>query len=195
MARTDPEVDDFLERADAWRPEMEKLRAIALDQGLDEALKWGKPCYLHDGENIGITQPFNDSCAFMFFKGVLLKDPEGVLEKPGENSRVARRLSFTTMEELDAREPALRSFLEQAVAAAEAGREVELDDEEPELPDELQDKLDADPTLRAAFEALTPGRRRGWALHVGGAKKSETRRARIERGTPKILEGKGYNER
>jgi uncharacterized protein YdeI (YjbR/CyaY-like superfamily) len=51
--------------------------------------------------------------------------------------------------------------------------------------------MDSDPDLRAAFEALTPGRQRGYLVHFSSAKQSATREARIEKCLPKILAGKG----
>jgi uncharacterized protein YdeI (YjbR/CyaY-like superfamily) len=44
--------------ANPWRNENRKLRSILLDCGLDEALKWGKPCFMFQGRNVAIIQPF-----------------------------------------------------------------------------------------------------------------------------------------
>ncbi len=194
MTTTDPRVDAFVARATTWRDEIRALRSVLLDCGLDEALKWGKPCYASGGRNVAIIQPFKAHCALMFFEGARLDDPRGLLRSQGPNTRTARRLEFTDAAQVDAR--AVRSFVRQAVALEEAGRSAERP-AKPELvlPEELARALDADRALRDAFQALTPGRQRSYVIHVEGAKQSKTRVARIERCRAGILAGKGMNER
>lgn len=190
-----PEVDSFLRNAEQWQEEMEQLRTICLDCRLTEELKWSKPCYTFQESNIVIIQPFKESCALMFFKGVLLKDPDDVLEKPGEHSKVARRIPFTGVQEIAEMEPLLKSYIHEAIEAEKAGLEVEITEKTEPVPEEFQRKLDENPTLKTAFDALTPGRKRGYILHFSGAKKSETRKRRVEKCIPKILDGKGLHDR
>ncbi len=191
---TDPEVDAYIEASDKWPAEMAELRPILLGAGLAEQIKWRSPCYSHEGRNVAIIQEMNDFLALMFFKGALLDDPDGVLSEQGSNTRSARRVTFTSVEDVVGLAGAVRALIDEAVAAEELGLEV---GPAPELVlvGELQDRLDADPALKAAFEALTPGRRREYNLHISGAKQSKTREARIDRHVPKILEGKGLRDR
>ena len=193
-AATDPQVDAYIEASDKWPAEMAALRPILLGAGLAEQIKWRSPCYSHEGKNVAIIQEMNDFLALMFFKGALLDDPDGVLSEQGSNTRSARRVTFTSVEDVAGLAGAVRALVDEAVAAEELGLEV---GPAPELVlvGELQDRLDADPALKAAFEALTPGRRREYNLHVSGAKQSKTREARIDRHTPKILKGKGLRDR
>jgi uncharacterized protein YdeI (YjbR/CyaY-like superfamily) len=187
-------VDAFLARATQWRDEMEKLRSIALDCGLGEELKWGKPCYTFDGANVAIVQPFKERCALMFFKGALLKDPDGLLERPGKNSHAARRMMFADIDEVIEMEDRLRAFVAQAIEAEKAGLEVEAKKSPEPIPDELVEMFAEVSGLKEAFEALTPGRRRAYILHFSGAKQSKTRRSRIEKCVPRILSGKGLRD-
>lgn len=189
-----PQVDDFLDRAERWQDEMTRLRRICLDAGLDESLKWRKPCYGRDGANIALIQPFKEFCALMFFKGALLDDPDGLLEKPGENTQAARRVRFESLDDVVGREAVLSGYLAHAIEVEESGREVEFADRPEPIPDELQAKLDRDPALLAAFDGLTPGRQRQYILHVSGAKQSKTRVSRVEKAIPRILDGKGLND-
>ncbi|SMO84650.1 YdeI/OmpD-associated family protein [Fodinibius sediminis] len=189
-----PNVDKFLNRADRWSEEMKQLRLISLDCGLTESLKWGKPCYSFQESNILIIQPFKTSCALMFFKGVLLDDPHDVLEKPGEHSRVARRIPFTSRREIVEMEPILTSYIRQAVEVEKSGLEVDLEEREEPIPKEFQAKMDENPALKTAFEALTPGRQRGYLLYFSGAKQSKTRKRRVEKYMDNILNGKGLRE-
>ena len=194
MTETNRQVDAFLESAEDWREEMEKLRWIALDCGLGEELKWRLPCYTYEQSNVAIIQNFKEQCALMFFKGTLLKDPEGLLEKPGENSHVARRMVFTSADEVDDMEDRLRDFIAQAIDIEKEGLEVEVDRRPEPLPRELEEMFEEIPGLKEAFEELTPGRQRGYILHFSGAKQSKTRRSRIEKYVPKILDGKGRRD-
>jgi len=186
-------VDDYLETSGAWRPEMQALRAILLDCGLAEALKWRKPCYAHDGSNIAIMQPMKGALSLMFFKGALMDDPDGLLCDQGPNSRAAKRLEFTDAEAIRAVEPQVRALVASAVAVEASG--VDLPPRrELELPGELTEALADDAELSAAFDALTPGRQRGYALNIAGAKQAETRRNRIAKHRPRILAGKGLHD-
>jgi uncharacterized protein YdeI (YjbR/CyaY-like superfamily) len=194
MKEKDPRIDRFLERTKKWRKEMEKLRWIALDCGLDEELKWGKPCYTFEQANVAILQGFKERCAFMFFKGTLLKDPEGLLERPGANSHVARRMVFSSVGDVVEMEHRLRAFIADAIEIEKAGLKVEVKRSTAPLPEELEEMFEEVPGLKKAFAALTPGRQRAYILHFCGAKQSKTRRSRIEKCVPRILDGKGLRD-
>lgn len=191
---SNPDVDAYIARSETWPEEVAELREVLLTSGLTEEIKWGKPCYSHQGKNIAIVQEMKDFLALMFFKGALLEDPEGVLEQQGPNSRSARRMCFTSVDDVARAADTIRSYLAEAVRVEEAGLEVEPATELV-LVEELRDRLDADPALQAAFEALTPGRRREYNLHISGAKQATTRASRIDRYAPKILAGKGLRDR
>jgi len=194
MSTPNPKVDAFVERASAWQAEIRALRTILLDCGLDEELKWGKPCYTLEGRNVAIVQPFQAHCALLFFKGALLTDARGLLRSQGEHTRAALRLEFTGVAQI---KPAVvRDYVTQAVAIERAGLKVERGaGHEPEPPEEWVRILARDRRLQAAFEALTPGRRRAYLLHFTGAKQAKTRIARIEKWIPRILAGKGMDDR
>ena len=188
------EVEHYIEDSDRWPSEMRALHPILTGAGLSEEIKWAKPCYTHDGRNIAIMQEMKDFLALMFFKGALLDDPSGLLRSQGPNSRSARRLEFTSTDAVEAAAPAIRALVAQAVAAEEAGLDAGPTPEDEPAP-ELQERLDSDAALAAAFAALTPGRRREYNLHISGAKRSETRASRVEKCIPRILAGKGMRDR
>jgi len=191
-----PQVDRYLAGVKKWREELVALREIMLDCQLTEALKWGKPCYVFGENNIVILQGFKAFCAVLFTKGALLRDREGVLKKPGPNTQSARRIPFTNVDEINAMAATLKTYLREAVEVEKQGLKVAFKKpSEFEIPEELQNKLDAMPPLKTAFEALTPGRQRGYLLHFSSAKQSKTRVSRIEKCIPAILEGKGFHDR
>ena len=182
--------------AKKWQKETDDLRRILLDCGLVEDLKWGKPCFTFQKKNVAIVIPLKDACALSFFKGALLKDRKHILQKIGEHTQAGRWIKFTSSKEISALQPILRSYIYEAIQVEESGRKVPLKKpSEYVVPEELQVRLDAAPELKAAFEALTPGRRRSYIFHVSGAKQAKTRAARAEKCVPMILSGRGFNER
>jgi len=195
MSEANPRVEAFYARAKAWREELAALRAILRDSPLTEEFKWRSPCYTFGGGNVALVWGFKDCCALGFFKGVLLKDPAGILAAPGENSRSARLVRFTGVGQIASAEAVLRDYIREAIVVEKAGLKVEFRKDDLDYPAELTGMLEHDPTLKAAFEALTPGRRRAYLLHFSQPKQSATRTARIERCRPRIFAGKGFNER
>ncbi len=174
---------------------MQKLRTIVLGCGLTEEVKWRVPVYTSEGRNIVILGAFKESCVLSFVKGVLLKDAKGVLMKPGEESQATRVMRFTQVREIEAMEPVLNAYIQEAVVVERAGLKVPMKKiTERKVPEELQRKLDESPALKNAFGALTPGRQRAYLLYVSGAKQSQTRQARVEKCVPRILKGKGIDE-
>ncbi|WP_020407826.1 YdeI/OmpD-associated family protein [Hahella ganghwensis] len=191
-----PKVDAFLDRAGQWQETLSKLRGIALDCQLTEELKWGKPCYTYQNNNVLILQGFKEFCALLFPKGALLKDPGNILEKPGDNTQAARRIPFTGLEDITGKESILKSYILEAIEVEESGLKVDFKDtSEFEFPEELQLKLNEMPDLKKAFEALTPGRQRGYLLHFSAPKQSKTRLSRVDKCVDQILSGIGLNDR
>lgn len=195
MPRTHPEVDALFAGLTDWRDELVALRAILLESPLTEEFKWRSPVYTWEGHNVAILWGFKDRATLGFFKGVLLADPEGILVAPGPHSRSSRGIDFTGAAGIERLRPVLRDYIAEAIRNEREGRKVAFPKDDLPYPDELVDRLDADPEFRAAFEALTPGRRRGWVLHFSQARHSATRVARIDRAAPRILAGKGMQDR
>src|SRR6266480_737679 len=192
MNKMNPEVDEYLRKAKKWQAEMKKLRRISLDCGLTEELKWGKPCYTFQKSNIVIIQGFKEFCALLFCKGALLNDPKGILKKFGWQA--ARRIPFTNVREIAEIEPVLKAYINEAIEVEKAGLKVNFKQNPEPVPEEFQNKLGESPALKAAFDALTPGRQRGYILYFSGAKQSKTRESRVEKCMRRILNGKGLND-
>ncbi len=188
------EVDAYVERSEQWSAEITALRPILTGCGLTEEIKWAKPCYTHDGHNIVIVQEMKAFLALMFFKGALLADPHGLLEDQGPNSRSARRIRITSINDVVRLADPIADYVRNAVDVERSGQQI-APAPEPELVDELRQRLDGDPELRAAFEALTPGRQREYNLYVSAAKQPATRVSRVEKHVERIRGGKGLRDR
>ena len=187
-----PKVDAFLLNTKKWREELTVLRSIVMDSGLGEELKWGAPCYVHEKANVIMIHGFKDYFALMFFKGALMKDPQDLLRKPGENTQSSRLIRLTSMDEMLGQEEVLRAYIQNAIEVEKAGEKViAKKTEEYPVPLELEESFAENSDLQHAFYGLTPGRQRAYLLHFAEAKQSSTRKARIEKYTPRILNGKG----
>ncbi len=189
-----PKVDFYFNKA-KWQQELEQLRMIVLDCGLTEELKWGCPCYTYEKKNIVLIHVFKEYCALLFFKGSLLKDTNGILVQQTENVQAGRQVRLTNVREIVKMKPVLKAYIYEAIEVEKAGLKVPLKKTtEFTMPEEFQNKLAKNRTLKTAFDALTPGRQRGYLLHFSQPKQSKTREARIEKSMQKILNGKGLND-
>ncbi len=190
-----PKVDAFLNRAEKWRDEFEKLRRIVLACGLTEDLKWGQPCYTLQNKNIVVIHGFKEYCALLFFKGALLKDPKHILIQQTPNVQVPRQVRFSSIKEIAKLAPTLKAYIREAIEVEKAGLKVKLKkSSDYPVPEEFQKQLTRMPALKAAFAALTPGRQRAYLFYFSQAKQSRTREARVEKYTRQILNGKGLDD-
>jgi uncharacterized protein YdeI (YjbR/CyaY-like superfamily) len=190
-----PKVEFYFSKAKKWQEELEKLRMIVLDCGLTEELKWGVPCYTFQKSNIVLIHVFKEYCAFLFFKGALLSDANGILIQQTENVQSARQVRFTSVQEIVEMEAIMKAYIYEAIEVQKAGLKVDLKKTtEFTIAKEFQKKLDEIPALKTAFYALTPGRQRGYLLYFSAAKQSKTREGRVEKSMQQILNGKGLND-
>ncbi|AXY72759.1 hypothetical protein D3H65_01690 [Paraflavitalea soli] len=189
-----PKVDFYFGKGN-WQKELEQLRTIVLSCGLNEELKWGTPCYTYENSNIVLLHVFKEYCAVLFFKGALLADPNGILVQQSKNVQAARQMRFTHVKEIVAQKAILKAYIYEAIEVEKAGLKVKLKKTADFIvAEEFQKQLDKRPALKKAFEALTPGRQKGYLLHFSSAKQSKTRESRVEKSIPQILKGKGLDD-
>lgn len=195
MKGANKRVDFFFSKAEKWRKEFESLRTIVLNCGLAEELKWGHPCYTFDGKNVVLIHGFKEYCALLFMKGALLKDPRRILIQQTENVQAGRQVRFANLQEIVKLRAVLKAYVQEAIEVEKSGRQVKhKETSEFKVPDEFKKRLNENPALRAAFEALTPGRQRGYLLYFAAPKQSQTRESRIDKSIPLIFDGMGLND-
>jgi len=195
MKDMNPKVDAFLSKTTQWQKEFEKLRAIILASKLTEELKWGVPCYSFEERNVVLIHGFKEYCAILFVKGALLKDSDSILVQQTKNTQAARQIRFTSVREIVQMEPIVKAYIREAIEVEKAGLKVNFKETtEFSIPEELQNRLDDNPALKRAFDALTPGRQRAYILYFSAPKQSKTRESRVEKCMQQILNGKGLND-
>jgi uncharacterized protein YdeI (YjbR/CyaY-like superfamily) len=195
MNHMNPNVDFYFAKSGKWQKELQVLRKVVLACGLTETLEWGCPCYTSGDRNIVLIHEFKEYCAFLFFKGALLQDEQGILVRQTENVQSARQVRFTQVREITRLQPVLKAYIYEAIEVEKAGLKMPLKKTaEYKIPEEFRKRLDKAPALQAAFRALTPGRQRAYLLYFSAARQSRTRESRIEKCVPQILRGKGLND-
>jgi len=194
MRDMNPKVEFFFNKP-KWQEEFELLRAIVLDCGLTEELKWGQPCYTLGKANIVLMHGFKDYCALLFFKGALLKDTKGILIQQTENVQATRQIRFTSALQITRMKATIKAYIKEAIAIEKSGAKVPMKKtREFAMPNEFKHALTEIPGLKKAFQALTPGRQRGYLLYFSAAKQPKTREARVEKYVDHILAGKGLED-
>ena len=190
-----PRVDLFMRKLTSWQEEYALLRQIAISTGLTEDLKWMHPCYTLNDKNVFLFHSFKGYIAVFFYKGVLMKDPKGLLIQQTPNVQAGRQLRFANVEEITKSKGVIKAYMVEAIALEEAGIPVEMQKiHELLIPVDIAGAMKQVPGLSDAFKKLTPGRQRGYILHFDGAKQAVTRLSRIEKAAPKILEGRGLDD-
>lgn len=185
----------FFDKQSKWQEAYSELRELVLECELKEELKWGSPCYTNEEKNIVLIHGFKDYCALLFFQGALLKDTKNILVQQTENVQSARQLRFKSADEIIKNKAFVKSYVKEAITISRSGLKVELKNtHEYKIPEEFQIVLDDMPELKKAFQALTPGRQRGYLLYFSAPRQSKTRESRIEKYLQQILEGKGIKD-
>jgi uncharacterized protein YdeI (YjbR/CyaY-like superfamily) len=190
-----PRFETYFDKRQTWHDEFIVLRDILLSCGLDEELKWRQPCYTREGENIVILSGFKKFCALAFFKGSLMPDRKNILTSPGPNSRAVKIIRFTSLNDITTQKATLKAYIRAAISIAKSGAKVDFSaNKKITLPGDMEDFLRRNAPAKKAWDALTPGRKRSWIMHIESAKQDKTRQSRLTRAVPRILQGLGLNE-
>ena len=188
-------VADLIAEMEPWVEELLLLREIILSTELTEEIKWGGPIYTLDCKNVLAIGGFKNFATIWFHQGVFLSDPKGVLVNAGEGkTRGLRQWRFTSLEEI---KPALvKKYILEAIKNAKEGKEIKPEKKAAlPLPAELQTAFKQDKNAKACFEKLTPGKQREYLEYITEAKGEETRKRRVAKSIPIILEGRGLNDK
>ncbi len=188
-------VAEYIDNHGQWSEELRKLRKILTSSGLEETVKWGGPCYTHQGKNVVGLGGFKEWAALWFHQGALLSDPDGVLINAQEGkTKALRQWRFRKGDPIPVRK--IKAYVKEAYALAELGEGVRPARKKAlAMPAELTAALAKKAKTKRAFESLRPGQQREYAEYIAGAKREATRERRIAKIVPMIESGAGLNDR
>ena len=87
-------------------------------------------------------------------------------------------------------------YLQESIENCLAGKEIKVQRKEGvSIPPYLKTAFGGNPAFNDAFQKLTPGKQREYSEHMAGAKQEPTKKTRLEKIIPMILEGKGLNDK
>ncbi|NKI26257.1 hypothetical protein HCG49_06755 [Arenibacter sp. 6A1] len=187
-------IESYYEKEHPFTEGIALLREIVLKTELEESFKWSCPVYTLDKKNVLGIIAFKSYFGIWFYNGVFLSDPVKVLENAQEGvTKAMRHWKFYALEEIDARTVA--AYIQEAIDNQKKGLSLAPQKKKPiTVPPLLTTLLNSNPTLRTNFDQLPPYKQREYCEYVSEAKQEKTKHARLEKCTPKLLEGLGLHD-
>lgn len=188
-------IEEFFDRQDQWKTEVEILRKLILSMKLEETFKWSFPVYTHEGKNIVGIGSFKSYFGLWFFQGGLLEDAENKLMNAQKGkTKAMRQWRFSDKKEIDKK--LIKAYIKETIANFQAGKEIKPALKKPlVIPEELAEALKKNKKAAKLFEAMSLSKKRDYAEHISKAKRAETKEKRITKIIPMILENKGLNDK
>ena len=189
-------IEAYFETEHSFKDAILTLRSIINRTALEETFKWSAPVYTLNGKNVAGLGRFKHHFGVWFFNGSLINDKYGRLHNAQEGkTKALRQLRYTDASEI--KEDELLYYLNEAISNQKKALEVKAvkSVKKVVLPIELTSAFSINKNLEKAFKALTPGRQKEYAEHIASAKQEKTRRSRLEKATPLILDGKGLHDK
>lgn len=187
-------VDAYIKIHERWSTQLSAARKVMNATDLTETIKWGAPHYTYDGKILVGLAGFKNHCAIWFHQGVFLKDTGKKLLNAQEGT--TKGLRQWRLEEGDKVESrVLKSYVVEAIANQKAGKKVVPEKKQLIIPDELAAAFKKSAAFKKKFDALTPGKQKEYAEHVGSAKQEKTRISRLEKVKPMIKAGVGLHDK
>jgi len=190
-------VEGYLESHPEYLKELELLRKIILDTGLEETVKWGIPCFVDNKKNVLGIGAFKSYVGLWFYQGALLKDEAKKLFNAQEEvTKAMRQWRFESLEEIVASEKLIKEYVHESVLYFRSNKEIKPNLKKPLIiPELLQDLFHKEPETKNLFEAMTLTKKRDFVEHIDSAKRMETKLSRLEKVKKHILAGIGLNDK
>ncbi len=189
-------VKEYISSCGEWKESLELLKELLGSSTLSESIKWGMPVYTLDNKNVVGFSAFKSWVGIWFYQGVFLKDKKGMLINAQEGTtKGLRQWRFKSADEIRAHRDTILAYLEEAIRNQEQGKEIKPDRNKTlEIPRELQQAFNQDPSLKDSYHSLSLSKRREFAEHIGSAKQEKTRQQRLQKAIPMIREGIGLSD-
>jgi hypothetical protein len=169
-------IDAYFDAAPEFaRAICRRLQRIILkaDPAIVEDWKWG-PHYSKDGMLCGIGA-FTNHVSLAFFQGSSMKDPKHLFVKEGVPAKNMRRIKLVSIH--DVHESILVAYVKEAVALNEG--KIQKTGQTLDAPADLAHLFTRNKRLKVYFDSLAYTHRKEYIRWIEGAKKAETRRARV----------------
>lgn len=187
-------LESYYTKEHPFREGINFLREIALKTETEEHFKWSIPVYTLNNKNVFGICKFKNHFGVWFFNGVFLKDPKKVLENAQDGkTKGMRHWKFQSTDEVD--EKIVLGYMKEALDNQKKGLEIKAEkNNEVEIPELLQSKLDSDSVLKSSFENFTPYKQKEFCEYIAEAKQEKTKLRRLEKILPMIKDGVGLND-
>ena len=188
-------VEEYIDNHPEWKPEIIRLREIALKTSFAETIKWGAPTYTINEKNVIGIGAFKRYVGIWFFNGSFLKDTYKKLINAQEGkTKGLRQWRFSSLNEIN--ESLILDYLNEAIENQKAGKTIKITrGKTVVIPRELQQVLNENNQLKSFFEGFTNSKQREFAEHIANAKRETTKQARLDRIIPMILSGVGLHDK
>jgi len=188
-------VDDYLIDVSHWQNELLILRRILLSTDLKETIKWGMPCYTHDGKNIVGMAGFKSYFGLWFHQGVFLSDPDNVLiNAQTGKTKALRQWRMNSVNDIKLGQ--VEAYIAESIEHSKAGKK--MPNAAPRkliLPQKLKTALEIDIVLKSSFESFRTAQQCDFADYISSAKQDATKQRRLENILPLIRDGIGLNDK
>ncbi len=189
-------IEEYISKKEKWKTELELLRSVFSNLPVEETIKWGAPTYVFNNKNIVGLAAFKNYCGLWFFQGSLLKDKHKVFINAQEGKTKAMlQWRFHSLEGIDV--VLIKEYVLEAIENVKAGKEIKPDRTKKELkiPSELDNEFKLNTKFKSQFAALSNSKQREYANYILEAKREQTKKKRLEKIKPMIINGVGLHDK
>ncbi|WP_034041036.1 YdeI/OmpD-associated family protein [Wocania ichthyoenteri] len=187
-------VEEYIEENDHFSEALTLLRDIINTTELEETVKWSAPVYSINNKNVIGLGAFKNHFGIWFFNGVFLKDEHKILvNAQEEKTKALRQMRFVSINDID--KNIVLAYVKEAIENQKLGKEIKPDRSKKEtvIPKELKAILVND--LKVSFNNLSAYKQREYCEYISSAKREATKKTRLEKIKPMILQGVGLNDK
>lgn len=186
---------DYSTYREDWKECEEFMQRLIVKTALHKERKWGIDVFTYEGKNVIAWAGFKNFFSIWFYNGVFLQDPYKVLITASEGkTKSLRQWRFTDVSQMD--EGRILEYIHESIQTVRDGKIVQPEPApKAEVDGLFKSALDQDPALKEAFAKLSPGKQRDYIGHIAEAKQEKTKKARLEKIIPLILQGQGLHDK
>ncbi len=190
-------IESYFEEEHLFKSAINQLRELVLKTDVEETFKWMFPTYTLHGKNVLAICKFKGHFGIWFFQGIFMSDPKNMLENAQEGKTQAmRHWKFKSQEDIDHK--VVLAYINEAIENERKGLRLAPKKKQTIvviLPQELKVAFENNPTLKKAYDTLSPSKQKEYSEYLSSAKRAQTKETRLSKIIPMILDGKGLNDK